>query len=279
MPKLVMVLCLVLTVAPCAAMEIPFRDGSVVEAVSYTVTGSYVMLEMAGGGQVAYDVADIDLDALRRAEAATAGEPEPAPEGPPTTLGEVGTLRVPEETPAAPRAGVVITDQHVKHVRGSGIAGPEDEIEEPAAEEAAVPEGFEEGGGVLLNNVKVSPMEGGQWQVEGEVINRTSDTVLDVRANLQANVPGDEPWSASVPVSGILGPDEKVTFTHTFASPSEAGADWSPQVQVSVVWMRSETRLEPNYNRLAPHPSSLPLDRGGVGGADTREQDEPDIPL
>jgi len=272
MHKLAMVVSLMMVVAPCAAVDVPFRDGSVVEAVTYTVNGSYLMLEMENGGRVAYDVADIDLDALRQAEGATQAPPEPVAEGGEETLGAAGALRVPEETPSA---GLTITDQHVKHVRGSGIAGPEDEPEaEPAADEGP-PEGFEEGGNVLLNNVKVSPLEGGQWQVQGEVVNRTSDSVLDVRANLQAAVPDGDPWSASVPVSGILGPDEKATFTHTFATPTSAGEGWAPQIQVSVVWMKGATRLEPNYNRTAPHPSSLPLDRGGVSGAETREK----IPL
>jgi hypothetical protein len=271
MRKLAMILILGLTVAPCAAMEIPFKDGSAVEAVSYTVTGSYVMLEMPNGGKVAYDVADIDLESLRRAEAAAAAENAvPEPEAPQKTLGVTGSLVVPDDEPSG---GLTITDQHVKHVRGSGIAGPEDPSDDAQTADDAVPENFEEGGGVLLNNVTVSPLEGGSWQVTGEVVNRSPDTVLDIRANLQAAVPNGDPWTASVPVSGILGQDEKAKFSHTFSAPSSAGADWTPQVQVSVVWMRGESRLEPNYNRVAPHPSGLPLDRGGVGGVETRNDD------
>ena len=274
MKKLVLALFLVATVAPCAAVEIPFRDGSVVEAASYTLTGSYLMLEMPGGGRVAYDVADIDLDALRQAEAAGA-EADAEPERETATLGGAGSLSMPEATPDT-SGGLTITDQHVKHVRGSGIEGPEDESDDAgAAGGDALPEGFQEGGGVVLNNVTVSPLEGGQWQVKGEVVNRTSDPVLDVRANLQAAVPDGDPWSASVPVSGLLGPDDKADFTHTFAAPAGAGDDWSPQVQVSVVWMRGESRLEPQYNRMPQHPSSLPVDVGGVGGAEVRR----DVPL
>ena len=271
MHKLEMVLILIMVAAPAAAMEVPFRDGSVVEAVSYTVTGSYVMLEMENGGQVAFDVADVDLDALRQAEAAAAGQLPEEAEAPAETLGNAGSLRVPEEAEAAPAGGLTITDQHVKHIRGSGIAGPEDETEEAPAAGDALPEGFEQGGNVLLNNVTVTPLEGGEWQVKGEVVNRTPDSVLDVRANLQAAVPEGDPWTASVGVSGLLGPDEKANFTHTFATPASAPDGWSPQVQVNVVWMKSETRLEPQFNRTAPHPSALPLDRGGVGGADVRD--------
>jgi len=270
MQKLVMAAILIIMVSPAAAMEVPFRDGSVVEAVSYTVTGSYVMLEMENGGRVAYDVVDIDLDALRQAEAAAAGQLPDEVETPAATLGNAGSLRAPEEAGAVPEGSLTITDQHVKHIRGSGIAGPEDESGETPADDGGVPEGFEEGGNVLLNNVAVAPLEGGEWQVTGDVVNRTPDSVLDVRVNLQAAVPEDDPWTASVGVSGLLGPDEKASFTHTFATPASAGDGWSPQVQVNVVWMKSETRIEPQYNRTAPHPSALPLDRGGVGGADVR---------
>ena len=91
---------------------------------------------------------------------------------------------------------------------------------------------------------------------------------------MQAAVPDGEPWTAAVPVSGALGPDEKVAFSHSFSTPDGAADGWTPQMQVKVMWMQNETKLEPNYNRTAPHPSSLPLDRGGVGGADVREDIE-----
>ncbi len=272
MRQLVMIVVLIMVVGPCAAMEIPFRDGSVVEAVTYTVNGSYVMLEMDNGGKVAYDVADIDLDSLRRAEAAIEGD-QPAPaETAAATLGNSGALFGAGEDPAASSGGLTISDQNVKHVRGSGIAGPQDE-EEPVADDAGVPEGFEQGGNVLLNNVSVFPLESGEWEVKGEVINRTPEAVLDVSANLEAAIPDGDPWTASVGVSGILGPDEKASFTHIFSTPDSAGEDWAPRLQVNVVWMKTESRLEPEYNRTAPHPSALPFDRGGVGGADTRDTD------
>ncbi len=272
MRQLVMIVVLIMVVGPCAAMEIPFRDGSVVEAVTYTVNGSYVMLEMENGGKVAYDVADIDLDSLRRAEAAIASDqPEPA-ETAEATLGNSGTLFGAGEDPAASSGGLTISDQNVKHVRGSGIAGPQDE-EEPAVDDGGVPEGFEQGGNVLLNKVSVSPLESGEWEVKGEVVNRTPEAVLDVSANLEAAIPDGDPWTASVGVSGILGPDEKASFTHIFSTPDSAGEDWAPRLQVNVVWMKTESRLEPEYNRTAPHPSALPFDRGGVGGADTRDTD------
>jgi len=270
MRKLVMALCLFVAAAPAAAVEIPFRDGSVIEAVSYTLTGSYVMLEMPGGAKVAYDVADIDVDALRQVEEAAAAA-EAGVEESATGLGGTGALTLPDAEQES--GGLTITDQHVKHVRGSGIAGPEDDETTEPTDPNAVPEGFEQGGSVLLNNVSVTPLDGGQFQVTGEVVNRTSESVMEVSANLQAPVPDGDPWTASVPVSALLAPDEKANFSHLFSAPSGAGDDWSPQIQVNVIWQRGETRLEPNYNRMPPHPSSLPVDVGGVQGADVRDED------
>jgi len=274
MRKLVMTAILIILALPAAAVEIPFRDGSVIEVASYTVNGSYLTLEMDNGARVAYDVADIDLDALALAEAEAAADQPMAAPPESTTLGVTGLLQVPDADPA-PSGGLTITDEHVKHVQGSGITGAEDDDEETQAAEEGPPEGFEEGGNVLLDKVSVSPLDGGQWQVKGEVINRSPETVLDVRANLQAAMPEGDPWTASVGVSGMLGPDEKAAFTHTFATPAAAGDDWQPNIQVGVVWMKSETKLEPNFNRTAPHPSALPYDRGGAGGAEVRKEDVP----
>ena len=273
MSKLATAILLIIAL-PTGAVEIPFRDGSVIEVVSYTVNGSYLTLEMDNGTRVAYDVADIDLDALALAEAAAAADRPAAAPPEPSTLGVAGSLQVPDAAPAV-SGGLTITDQHVKHVRGSGIAGPEDEVEAAPAGEEGPPEGYEEGGNVLLNNVSVSPLENGEWQVKGEVVNRSPDTVLDVRANLQADMPEGDPWTASVGVSGMLAPDEKAAFSHTFATPAAAGDDWQPNIQVGVVWMKGESKLEPNYNRTAPHPSALPYDRGGAGGAEVRKEDVP----
>jgi hypothetical protein len=74
MSRVVQSLALALLIAAsAAAVDIPMRDGTVITAESYRLTGSYIMLKLADGRQVAYDAADVDLDALRAAEAAEAG--------------------------------------------------------------------------------------------------------------------------------------------------------------------------------------------------------------
>ncbi len=61
----------ILIVGAASAVEIQLKDGTIISADSYKLTGSYLMLQMPDGRHVAYDVADVDLDALRAAEAAT----------------------------------------------------------------------------------------------------------------------------------------------------------------------------------------------------------------
>jgi hypothetical protein len=119
---------MVLVGAPLPAVEIPFRDGSVVEALGYTVTGSYVFIELSGGARVAYDVADVDLETLIETEKDE--EPEVVPDQRLTKLGVSGALTLPEEkTPD----GLAITDRDVMHVSGGGEEASEaGEQQEPA---------------------------------------------------------------------------------------------------------------------------------------------------
>jgi hypothetical protein len=144
--------------------------------------------------------------------------------------------------------------------------------EEPAAGADGVPEGFQQGGGVVLNGLRVTPMGEGQWQVDGEVVNRSASPVENVRVQLET-VPsgGAEPWRGEVAVSSFLGPNEKGTFSHGFTAEAGSGVG-PPSIRASVIWMQQETKRVPDFGRNAPHPSMLPLNRGGVGGADLRSE-------
>ncbi len=279
MSRVVQSLALVLLIAgTAAAVDVTMRDGTVITADSYRLTGSYIMLKLGDGRQVAYDVADVDLDALRAAEAAAAG---PKEESAVTDQG-AGTLSggrtlkdaslVGEDEGSSPK----ITDRDVKHVRGSGVRGEDEETEGSANSEGGVPEGFQQGGGVVLNSIRVNPAGEGQWTIEGEVINRTPNAVNNVRVQLEAAAVGDgEPWRGEVAVTNTLGPDETGVFSHSFASPAPEGRA-HPDVRASVIWMRVETTRSPDWGRNQSwgggpsDPGSLPLQRGGVTGADVR---------
>jgi hypothetical protein len=274
MSRVILNVALILLIAgAAAAVDVTMRDGTVITAESYRLTGSYIMLTLADGRQVAYDVADVDLDALRAAEAAAAAPDEGAADAaqPVGVLSGGRTLKdaatVGEDESTSPK----ITDQDVRHVRGSGV-GDGEEGEAAEDSEGGVPEGFEQGGGVVLNSVRVSPAGEGQWLVEGEVINRTPTPVQNVRVQLEAaSAGGGEPWRGEVPVTNMLGPDESGVFSHTFSAEQPANQT-TPNVRASVIWMRQETTRTPDYTRAGgvPHPSNLPLEHGGVTGADVR---------
>lgn len=256
-----------------AALDVPFKDGTVISAESYRITGSYVMLTLADGRQVAYDVADVDLAALRAAEAAAAGAAEADP-GDKRTAESIGGGRSLKDAAAADEdseGGLTISDRDVKHVRGSGVLGDEEEAQ-TSADTGAIPEGFEEGGGVVLNSIDVTQAGEDSWQVQGEVVNRSPTPVMNVRVKLEtAGLPGGEPWRSEVPVTSLLGPDETGTFTHSFQAPVPRGRA-HPDVRASVIWMSQATERKPDYTRAGgvPHPSNLPVERGGVTGADAR---------
>ncbi len=262
-----------LFVGVASAVEIRLTDGTVILADSYKLTGSYLMLQMPDGRHVAYDVGDVDLDALRAAETASASaETESKP--PAETLSGGRSLKHPSELDSAGSGSLRISDRDVKHVRGSGVRGEDEEAagEEPAAGADGVPEGFQQGGGVVLNGLRVTPMGEGQWQVDGEVVNRSASPVENVRVQLET-VPsgGAEPWRGEVAVSSFLGPNEKGTFSHGFTAEAGSGVG-PPSIRASVIWMQQETKRVPDFGRNAPHPSMLPLNRGGVGGADLRSE-------
>jgi hypothetical protein len=272
---------LVLLVAgSAAAVDVTLRDGTVINATSYRLTGSYIMLEMPDGRHIAYDVADVDLEALRAAEAAAA-EPEPAPEESGGRLSSGRTLKdaatVGEEDSSSPK----ITDRDVRHIRGSGVVGDEEGEEGSTNSAGGMPEGYQQGGGIALQSINVSPAGPGRWTIDGSVINRSPQTVNNVRVQFEAAIAGaEEPWRGEVPVAGTLPPDETGTFNHSFAGEAPEGRA-HPDVRTSVIWTRVETRRELDQSRThnwgggPVPPGSERVQVGGVTGADSRPT--PDI--
>jgi hypothetical protein len=259
-----------------AALDVPLRDGTVIPAASYKITGSYVMLQLPDGRQVAYDVNDVDLEALRAAEAAAAaasavdGSESDRAVDRRDALSTGRTLKSAHEAEAAEDGSLTISDRDVRHVRGSRVRGEAEEEESGADGEDGVPAGFQQGGRVMLNDLRVSSLGGGRWQVDGEVVNRNPNPVQSVSVRLETLArDDDEPWSGEVPVAALIAPNEKATFSHTFAAEVGEGQA-APNVRASVMWMQEETRRVPDYTKAGgvPHPSNLPLQHGGVSGAD-----------
>lgn len=277
----ILVLCVALLVGGVAtAVEVRLRDGTVIDAENYRVTGSYVMLELADGRKVAYDVADVDLEDLRAKEAAAAAaagsvaEPQKAPE----TISGGRSLKSADSVGEEDQSALAITDRDVKHVTGSGVRGEDEQGEaDSSAAAGAAPEGQQQGSGVLLSNIRVNPLGEGQWQVQGSVVNRNAEPALNVAVRMAASGSGGgEPWTGELEVTGYLAPDGTTDFSHDFAMEVPEGSP-PPQMRASVVWMRQETTREPDYTKAGgvPHPSNLPLEHGGVSGADVRRLPTP----
>jgi hypothetical protein len=253
------------------AVDVPLRDGTVIAADSYTVTGSYVVLKLPNGSQVAYDVIDVDLQALRAAEeAAAAGEPPPPPGPSGEAISAGRSLKSAAEAGADEDAALTITDRDVKHVRGSGVRGDEEQAEAETAPAGGASEGFREGGGVVIDGIRVEAAGEGNWRISGQVINRNPFPVSSVSVKLEASG-GAEPWSGELQVASALGPDGKAAFEHSFAAEVAEGRPM-PRVRATVIWMQEETRRVPDYTGAGgvPHPSNLPVDVGGVTGAEAR---------
>ena len=276
MKHCILVFCVVLLVGGVAtAVDVRLRDGTVIAAENYRVTGSYVMLELADGRRVAYDVVDVDLEDLRAQEAAASTGSDEAAEarGSRQTISGGRSLKGAAEAAEGDQTSLAITDRDVKHVRGSGVRGDEEQEDaDTSSTEAGVPEGQQQGSGVLLSNIRVNALGEGQWQVQGTVVNRNAEPALNVTVKLAASgAGGAKPWNGELQVAAYLQPDGSTDFSHSFAMEVPEGNP-PPQLRASVVWMRHEVTRTPDYTKAGgvPHPSNLPLERGGVTGADLR---------
>lgn len=233
------VLVVLLAAAAAAAVEIPFKNGEVVEAASYTLTGSYLMVTRLDGSRVAYDIADIDLEALRAGEAETA-EPPPAPQPRPGSILDA----IPPE--GRPQASVAITDQDVARALPApdeAAAGGQEAGEGP-------PPGYVEGQGVVIEGIRIEPIEEGVWDVRGRISNRTPGSVDDVRIQLELFAGSDEPLgSPTIELASTLAVGEGVTFSH------HVEASVRPTVRARVFW------LQPAADEAAPRAP------GGARGA------------
>ncbi len=209
--KKILVLALWVVLASSAmaeAVDIPLRSGKVIEAESYRLTGSYLMVVLADGRQVGYDVADIDVEALRAAEKETAVAEEPVEQV--RLRPSIMDATVEEGT----EPGATISDEDVEHVTVAGDTEAEEETEE------GPPPGYSEGQRVVQENVTIEEARPGVWQVSGKVTNRSPVVVSDVRIQIEATSPGGQ----AIPNKGIrlastLQPGQAVHFSEDIECP------------------------------------------------------------
>jgi hypothetical protein len=238
-----------------AAEKVRLRDGTVIEVESYRLTGSYINLTFADGRQIAYDIADVDLESLKRQDTgpAVSGEAEGSEPTRKATFSEGLSLGIKERR----NEGVAITDEDVVHVRPSaGGAGTEG-----GEQNQGPPPGYQEGGMVLAQHMTIEEAGEGQWSISGQVVNRLSRPVQDVRVELKQTNPseGQEPWSDSFFIAASLNPNDPVKFDKIMRSPQR------PVVKVTVMWM--EAPAPPGRERVVgPGGAELPSAPRGARG-------------
>lgn len=203
------------------AVDVQLKDGTVIHAASYKVQGSYVLVRLENGSQVAYDLGDVNLDAMKAAEEAA----QPAPESPPAPPGNAFAGAMAGNRG---KATLKITDQDVSHVETGGSGATQEPEKKPLAD-------HQEGGQVVVQGVKVEPAGPGKWLATGQVVNRTSKPVMDVRVVVQA-VGADSKvlGEAELPVAGSLDPGKSGKFSHGFEAVRQ------PLLRVRVFWMQRE---------------------------------------
>lgn len=241
-----------LLAAAAAAVEIPLRDGSVIEADSYTANGSYVIAVLPSGAQVAYDLADVDMEALRAGEQAAASETAPVAQPSLQDLAANRDLAV--DVPEDRGAGLRISDHDVGHVRADGSPLPSDD-EAADEDQGGVPDGHEKGGQVALKGFQLAPAGTGRWRVEGQVVNLLPNAVESIQVRITASPATGDPIIATVPVANRLGPDEVGSFEHIFAVPAADG-DTQPPVRFEVFWMQTGETVRRD-DRI-PRPNAVP---------------------
>jgi len=206
------------------AVDVLLKDGTVIHAASYEVQGSYVLVRLENGSQVAYDLGDVDLDTMKAAEKAAEPAPEPKKASPPTNAFAGAMAK------GRGKAALRITDQDVSHVdTGPPSAAEKEGEKKPLAD-------HQEGGKVVVQGVRVDPgKEPGTWVAMGQVVNRMNDPVMDVRVLVQAVAPDAKVLGeADLPVAGNLDPGESGTFNHVFK------AKVHPMLRVRVFWIQRE---------------------------------------
>ncbi len=204
------------------AVDVLLKDGTVIHAASYKVQGSYVLVRLDNGTQVAYDLGDVNLEAMKAAE--KAAEPAPEAKPAPPTNAFAGAMAAGQG-----KAALRITDQDVSHVEAGAPRAAEQEEKKPLAD-------HKEGGQVVVQGVKVDPAgEPGKWLASGQVVNRMGQPVMDVRVLVQAVGPDSKVLGeAELPVAGSLDPGKSGKFSHVFT------ASVRPLLRVRVFWMQRE---------------------------------------
>lgn len=260
--SLLVALLVVAVAASAGAVDIVLKDGTVIHAKAYNVSGNYVVVTQENGSKVAYDRGDVDLAAMRQGQAGETAAP--AAEKPVTTRGMVSQAVAQKPAKGAAKPAFTITDRDVAHVGGTGEIAPETE---EGTDQGSLA-GHQEGGLVVLQGVRVDPGDKkGEWKAHGEVINRKSVPVSDVRVAVEAVGTGNQTIGKAEVAIGNLQPGGKGVFSHTFTSPT------MPVLRVRTFWMQVEAKAPTASGAQAQQPAGTGATAAPAGN--TRRSEAP----
>lgn len=236
------------------AVDVRLKDGTVISAEKVNVTGSYVMLTLADGRQVAYDVQDVDASSLdTQGSVAPAAEPTP----PPASLSHGRNLSL--ERQQNPDDGLAITDKDVAHTRRGAQTSPQGADDAGTAADAAEGEGS-----VQLKSISARQTDDGGWVAEGEIENTFDQPVQAVQVRL--TVLGTETQVTKL-VAQTMGARQTATFSVEISVPE---GELAPRLKTVIDYIKREV---PTVRR---RPGAAPPDDGSMAplppraGADVR---------
>jgi len=215
----------------------------VIPAETVKVTGSYVMLTLTDGRQVAYDVADVDTASLTQPSDETAA-PSPPPE--PAGLSHGKSLSL-DRQPAA-GSGLAITDTDVAHVRPSlQLPGDEGGAESGGQGED---QGDDEGT-VRLASIGARQTDDGSWVAEGVVENSFKQPVTNVMVVLTVAGAAQSP----IRVAQNLNAGATAPFSQAISVPEGVTA---PQVSATIQFLRRDPSQPPTRRPEPANPRRGP---------------------
>lgn len=226
-----MVVAALVLAAEASAATVVLTSGKRLNVVSYTVSGTYVIMQYVSGRRESYPLSTVDLDATRQAngeKAPVSVAPQPAgPHSPFLGAKSIGRT-----------ASFAITDSDVSHVT---TPAPGEEKKQDAEPTARV---------VLLGFDKRKVAEG-QWDIIATVANQGANPVEGVSAQIRAlDSEGKTIASSSGSLSGGLEPGKQGTITARLAMEGEP-----VQVGVDLNWQEIRPVQKPPGT---PKPTAAP---------------------
>jgi hypothetical protein len=196
-----------LMAAEAGAATVVLTGGKRLEVASYTINGSYVVVQYANGRRESYPTSVVDLQATKEASGEKPASAGPAAAGPHSPFLAARS--------AAGGGAVVVTDADVKHIEPP-IEG---EQQEEGKEEAGAPA---TGSQVTLVSYEKKQVGDGQWEIAATVINQGKTTVQGVSAVMRVLDDAGKPVATgSGSLAGRLEPGKQGVITARLPLQSE----------------------------------------------------------